>query len=309
MVQEGLVSVLPPWPDLIVVAGATATGKSAFAEGLACERGGEILNADSQQFYRGFDIGTGKPPEAERRVPHWLYDACAPGESMSAMEFVRRAEILIKELRARGKLPVVVGGTGLYLKALLEGFDPLPGRDPELRRRLEIEFQREGGEALRERLRKIDPASAAWIPAGDRSRLIRYLEIGELTGRAPSEQMRRSRPERLRFRTETFWLRKERETLRKKIAARVEAMLQAGWLEEVRNLLAAGVDPRKLENRPIGYSELAEVVLGKRKLEEAAAEIILRTQQYAKRQETFFRAMFAHAAYREQGSELNLIVA
>jgi len=294
-------------PAIVVVAGATASGKSAFAERLGEEIGGEILNADSQQFYRGFDIGTGKLPPERRRLPHWLLDACAPGERMTAMEFARRAERLIAEIAARGRVPILVGGTGLYLKALLEGLDRLPPRDPEIRRRLQAEAARLGPEALHQRLRALDPESAARISPRDPNRLVRYLEIAELSGRSPSELLTRRRPPVLRFPTETYWLRGERELLRRRIAERVDEMLASGWLEEVRGLLARGIDPRRLEIRPIGYAELAEVVAGLKDMEEVRAEIVARTQAYAKRQETFFRGQFSHAAYQGGGSRLRIL--
>lgn len=304
MVQEGAVS---PSPAIVVVAGATASGKSAFAERLGEEIGGEIINADSQQFYRGFDIGTGKPPSELRRLPHWLFDACAPGERMTAMEFARRAEQLIAEIDARGRVPIVVGGTGLYLKALLEGLDRLPPRDPEIRHRLQEEAERLGPEALHRRLREIDPESAARISPRDPNRLVRHLEIAQLSGRPPSELLTRRRPPVLRFPTETYWLCGERELLRRRIAERVDEMLASGWLQEVRGLLAREIDPRRLEIRPIGYAELAEVALGRKALEEARAEIIARTQAYAKRQETFFRGQFSHAAYQSGSSRLRIL--
>lgn len=304
MVQEGAVSRPPA---IVVVAGATASGKSEFAERLGEAIGGEIVNADSQQFYRGFDIGTGKVPLERRRLPHWLLDVCEPGERMTAMEFVRRAETLIADFAARGRVPILVGGTGLYLKALLEGLDDLPSRDPELRQRLEAEVARSGPEVLHCRLQALDPESAARISPQDPARLIRYLEIAELSGRAPSELMRRQRPATLRFPTETYWLQVDRQVLRHRIADRVTEMLAAGWLEEVRGLLARGIDPRQLEIQPIGYSELAEVAVGRKELTVAQEEIVQRTRAYAKRQDTFFRGMFCHSAYQAGGSRLHLL--
>lgn len=298
---------MSPAPAIVVVAGATASGKSEFAERLGEELGGEILNADSQQFYQGFDIGTGKLPPERRRLPHWLLDACAPGERMTAMEFSRRAERLIAEIDARGRVPILVGGTGLYLKALLEGLDELPPRHPEIRSRLQAEAVREGPESLHRRLLELDPESAARISPRDSNRLVRYLEIAEFSGRPPSELLTRRRPQVLRFPTETYWLRGDRELLRRRISGRVAEMLAAGWLEEVRGLLARGIDPRRLEIRPIGYAELAEVALGRKGLEEAQAEIVARTQAYAKRQETFFRGLFSHAAYQGAGSRLRVL--
>ncbi|MCE9624432.1 MAG: tRNA (adenosine(37)-N6)-dimethylallyltransferase MiaA [Deltaproteobacteria bacterium] len=286
-----------PAPSIVVVAGATASGKSEFAENLALEIGGEILNADSQQFYKGFDIGTGKVPPGQRRSPHWLLDLCRPGERMTAMEFVRHAEAAIADVSARGRVPVLVGGTGLYLKALLEGLDEMPPRHPEIRAKLQEEAQVLGAPALHSRLQEIDPVSAAKISPQDPLRIIRYLEISMAAGRPASELMRGERPAELRFPTRTHWLRPERSVLAQRIAERVEAMFRAGWMEEVRLLQEQGFDPRVLENRPIGYVEVADALAGLRSVEDAKAEIIFRTRQYAKRQETFFRGMFSHPAY------------
>lgn len=223
------------------------------------------------------------------------------------MEFARRAQALIAEIRGRGRVPILVGGTGLYLKALLEGLDDLPSRDPDIRQRLEAEVARSGSEVLHLRLQAIDPESAGRISPQDPARLIRYLEIAELSGLAPSELLRRQRPGTLRFPTETYWLQVDRQLLRHRIADRVAEMLAAGWLEEVRGLLSRGIDPRQLEIQPIGYSELAEVAMGRKDLALAQEEIIQRTRAYAKRQDTFFRGMFGHSAYREGDSRLHLV--
>ncbi|MFO1463849.1 MAG: tRNA (adenosine(37)-N6)-dimethylallyltransferase MiaA [bacterium] len=291
-------------PAIVLVAGPTASGKSEFAESLSEHIGGEILNADSQQFYRGFDIGTGKVSPERRRAPHWLLDVCEPGARMTAMDFARRAGDLIAEISARGKVPILVGGTGLYFKALLEGLDELPPRDPALRASLQEEFLVKGGEFLHRRLAELDPLSAQGIHPQDPLRLVRYLEIALLTGRPPSALMRRHRPSELRYPTHSYWLRPDREVLKRRIAERVAAMLREGWLEEVRGLMQSGLDLDRIENRPIGYSELARVVEGRRELASVQAEIVRKTQQYAKRQETFFRGLFAHPAYRQGGSVL-----
>jgi len=294
-------------PAIVVVAGATACGKSAFAESLALEIGGEILNADSQQFYQGFDIGTGKVPPEDRRSPHWLLDLCRPGERMTAMEFVRHAEAVIAEVSKRGRVPILVGGTGLYLKALLEGLDEIPPRHPEIRARLQEESRILGAAALHARLQEIDPESAAKIRPQDSLRIVRYLEIAAAAGRPASELMRHARPSELRFPTRTYWLQVDREVLRHLIADRVEGMFRSGWMEEVQGLQSRGFDPRFLESRPIGYEEVAEVLAGLKTLEQAKAVILQRTQQYAKRQDTFFRGMFSHPAYRESGSFLHIL--
>jgi len=283
---------------LYLVVGPTASGKSEFAQELALREGGEILNADSQQFYRGLDIGTAKLPAQERKVKHWLLDFCSPGEFMTAGAFAREAEEVIAQLRARDVNPVVAGGTGLYVRALVEGLDALPSRDEVIRKQLQEEFNREGGEALHRRLRTLDPASAAKIHPKDPARLIRYLEIFLVTGKTPSALMNAKRPEKLRFTLKTYWLKPERNSLRQKIEARVLRMMKMGWLQEVESLLKKGQDPRLWPNKPIGYSDLASVLRGEKTLEEALASITLKTQQYAKRQETFWRGFFRHPLYR-----------
>ncbi len=303
MVQAGAVNLAP---ELLLVVGPTASGKSEFAEQLASERGGEVLNADSQQFYRGMDIGTGKVQPARMKVRHWLLDSCQPGEAMTGMEFARRADEIIGELHREGKVPVVVGGTGLYVRCLLEGLDSLPLRDEAIRARLREELAVEGPETLHRRLEQIDPNLAKKIHPHDPARLVRYLEVWELTGKPPSQILSGRRPDRLRYITQTIWLNPPRDPLRERIAIRVEEMLQQGWLEEVRGLMERGLDPRRLPNKPIGYVELARVVSGELELKDAQARIILKTRQYAKRQTTFFRGLLSHGGYQSHGSSLQI---
>lgn len=295
-----------PLPIQVVV-GATASGKSAFAENLAFNHRGEILNCDSQQFYRGLDIGTGKVPSEKRKVPYHLLDICPPGRFISAGEFARRADELIGDLAKRGKVPVVVGGTGLYIRALLEGLDPLPERDEKIREELHERFCKAGGAELHAELQKIDPISAAKISVQDEVRLVRYLEIHRLTGKPPSHLMSGRRQESLRYESHIFWLRPPRELLRRRIASRVKTMFAEGWVDEVRKLLSEGVDPRRIENKPIGYAEIAVFLESGGSLEEIQEKIILKTQQYAKRQETFFRGLLDHRAYREAGCEVKIL--
>lgn len=302
MVQEDRLS-----HPIVLIAGPTAAGKTAFAERLALERGGEILNADSQQFYRGFDIGTGKTPPAERRVPQRLLDVCPPGQGMTAAEFSRLADLEIAELSRDRKPAIVVGGTGLYLKALCEGLDELPPRDAEIRNGLQAEWRAGGGSEMHRRLQEIDPEVAARVPPTDPVRLVRYLEIARITGQAPSRLLRRERPAQLRYAVESYWLSPGRAELRERIARRVAGMFEQGWLAEVEGLLLQGIDPRTLESKPLGYAECAQVLGGRMKLEEAMAKITLKTAQYAKRQETYFRGLFSHPAYVQNGSSLRRI--
>jgi tRNA dimethylallyltransferase len=285
--------------------GPTASGKSEFAERLAAEHGGEVLNADSQQFYRGMDVGTGKIDPARAKVRHWLLDICEPGEAMTGMEFARRADEIIGKLHQEGKVSVVVGGTGLYVRCLFEGLDDLPERNDGIRERLNKELADGGGAVLHHRLKEIDPQLAARIHPNDPARLVRFLEIWELTGKPPSRILSGRRPERLRYPARTFWLSPPRDRLREKIAERVKNMIRSGWLEEVRGLMARGLDPRFLSNKPIGYADLAEVAAGNLKLEAAEEKIVFKTRQYAKRQETFFRGLLSHPAYFSFPCELS----
>ncbi len=304
--SKGAPSLLAHDPIILIV-GPTASGKSDFAQDLAESMGGEVVNVDSQQFYRGLDIGTGKLAPEKRRVPHWLLDICEPGEWMSAMDFVRRAEILLLEIVRRGKVPILVGGTGFYVRALLEGLDDLPPRNPQIRKQLEAEAEHEGWQALYQRLQQVDPLSAAKIGPQDSARLIRYLEIFLLSGQTPSQLFQKQKGEPLRYVTHTYWLRPCREVLRERIALRVRSMIELGWLEEIRQFLLGGESPLQWSAKPIGYRELTRVLTEGLPLEQAIEEIIQKTRQYAKRQETFFKGLFSNPAYQNDGSILNVL--
>jgi tRNA dimethylallyltransferase len=299
--------MVTPTEKIILIIGPTASGKSHYAQRLALQRGGEIINYDSQQFYRGLDIGTGKVPERERVVPHWLLDCLNPGEFMGAGEFVRQTEPILKDIFTRGKIPILVGGTGLYIRSLLEGIDDLPPRDPNIRRRLEAELEREGTEFLHRRLAGIDSVQAARVSHSDRLRLVRFLEIYEISGKAPSQLLRSGRAERLRYPSETHWFCPPRETLREKIAERVGQMLSDGWVGEVRGLMDRKNDPRVWENKPLGYVELASALAEGRDSSTVSPLIIQKTQAYAKRQGTFFRGLLANSAYQNSGSTLKIL--
>ena len=296
-----------PAKKIVLIIGPTSAGKSQYAQELALQLNGEIINCDSQQFYRGLDIGTGKLSPRERKVPHWLLDTLDPGAFMSAGEFTRQAEVILDDLFLRHKTPILVGGTGLYIRSLLEGIDDLPPRDPLIRGRLEKELAEKGSEVLHRRLQEIDPAQAAKISTQDRLRVVRFLEIHEISGKPPSQLFIKGRPEQLRYPTESHWLSPPREILRKKIAERIEQMLADGWAEEVRGLLARGQDPRNWENKPIGYAELAEAVVAEQDVSAVSPVIIKNTRAYAKRQETFFRGLFSNTAYQKFGSTLKVL--
>jgi tRNA dimethylallyltransferase len=273
---------------VLVIAGPTASGKTALALELARRLEGEIVNADSQQVYRGLDVGTAKPSRAERAaVPHHLLDVVDPGEGMDAARFAALAEVAIAEIAGRGRLPIVAGGTGLYLRTLLHGVVAAPGRDPALRAQLEEEADRLGRPAVHERLRVIDPAAAARIRPNDLVRVIRALEIAA-GGATSSELHARHAFQEDRCDAEILALDPPRPELHARIDARVREMFAAGLLDEARALLAAhgGVLPRRL---PIGYLEAAQCVRGELAVEEAIRRVQVAHRRYARRQIIWLR--------------------
>lgn len=290
---------------LILVAGPTASGKSELGLRLAQHLDGEIINIDSQQCYRGLNIGTGKPQSTEGGIPHWLYEEVPPEGWMSAGEFARRAEAKILEVAGRKNRPILVGGTGLYIRALLEGLDPLPGRDEGLRQGLATRMREEGLSSLFKELEQVDPPSAKRIGPKDANRIIRALEIWKVSGKPPSVLLKKGRANQLRFPTHSICLLPPREALRERISRRVEKMFESGWVEEVRGLMERGLDFEKLSNKPIGYGDIARALLESIPWEEVRQKITRRTQQYAKRQITFFRGLFANPAYENQGSQFH----
>lgn len=274
--------------SLLVIAGPTASGKSALAVELAQRLGGEIVGADSQQLYRALDVGTAKPTAAERTaVPHHLVDVAEPGEGMDAARYVALADRAIEGIAGRGALPVVVGGTGLYLRALLHGVVDAPGRDPALRARLEAEAAALGRPALHARLAAVDPAAAARILPNDLVRVVRALEIAA-GGRRPSDLHAEHafRPDR--YRALFLALSPPRPALHARIDARVEEMFRGGILVEARALLGrlGAPLPPKL---PIGYAEAAAVVQGTLPLAEAVRRVQAAHRQYARRQVVWLR--------------------
>jgi tRNA dimethylallyltransferase len=273
---------------LVVLAGPTGSGKSALAVALARLVGGEIVGAYSQQLYRALDVGTAKPTPAERAaVPHHLVDVAEPGEGMDAARYAALADAAIAGIVARGALPLVVGGTGLYLRALLHGVVEAPGRDPALRERLEAEAARLGRPALHARLAAIDPEAAARIRENDLVRVIRALEIAA-GGTLPSALHAAHAFREERHRALHLALAPERAALHARIDARVVAMFEGGLLDEARALTArlGAPLPPKL---PIGYAEAAAVVRGALPLAEAIRQVQAAHRRYAKRQLTWLR--------------------
>jgi tRNA dimethylallyltransferase len=273
---------------LVVIAGPTGSGKSELALRLAEALDGEIVNYDSVQIYRGFDIGSAKPPlEVRRAVPHHLYDIIDADEEFNAAGYGRLARKVCEEIRGRGRVPILVGGTFFYLRALLSGLPEMPGRDETIRRRIRaIAEKPRGGARLHRWLSRIDPRSGGKIAPADRHRVERALEVWLASGR-PISSWERSESEELP--AVKLALAPPRERLVEILDRRVEAMYAAGLVEETRGLLARF--PRTA--RPfgtIGYREAAAVVAGESTLEAAIGETRRRTRAYAKRQMTWLRS-------------------
>ncbi|MCQ1958042.1 tRNA (adenosine(37)-N6)-dimethylallyltransferase MiaA [Arthrobacter sp. zg-Y826] len=270
---------------VIAVVGPTGSGKSDLGVALALELGGEVINADSMQFYRGMDIGTAKITEAERRgVPHHLLDIMDVTEEASVSAFQAQARELISGIRARGRYPVLVGGSGLYVRAALDVLE-FPGTDPAVRAGIEAELEARGLPALQDRLRDVDPVSAERI--SDARRVVRALEVVELTGRPFSSFM----PVREYVSSAVqIGLGVERPVLHERLARRVDRMVDEGLLEEVRRLEPAGLRTGRTASRALGYAQFLAVLDGKSSVPEAAAATVVATRQFARRQLTWFRA-------------------
>ncbi|MDI3240768.1 tRNA (adenosine(37)-N6)-dimethylallyltransferase MiaA [Arthrobacter sp. AL08] len=270
---------------VIAVVGPTGSGKSDLAVSLALELDGEVINADSMQFYRGMDIGTAKITEAERRgVPHHLLDILDVTEEASVSDFQQHARGLIAAIHARGKRAILAGGSGLYVRAALDVLE-FPGTDPVIRSRLETELENDGPALLRARLEGVDPVSAGRL--GDARRIVRALEVFELTGRPFSSFM----PSREYFQPAVqIGLEVDRERLRERLARRVHTMADRGLLNEVSRLDAAGLRRGRTAPRALGYAQFLKVLDGESDPAQAVAETIVATRQFARRQLTWFRA-------------------
>lgn len=290
-------------PFVIALTGPTATGKTAFAVRLAQELGGEIVSCDSMQIYRHMRIGTAVPGEAERQgIPHQMMECLPPQESYSVADYCRDAARCIDDIAARGRQPIVAGGTGLYLDSLLGGlsYSEMPAAQ-ELRQQLRREADERGGEALLERLRALDAETAARLHKNDHKRIIRALEVVHSTGRPLSQLGQEARGEP-RYRT--LWLGldySDRALLYSRIERRVELMMEQGLLDEVRALLALpGID-RGTALQAIGIKELAQALAQDGDVDQAVEDIKRATRRYAKRQQTWFkRNADIHWFYRDQ---------
>lgn len=278
---------------VLVVCGPTATGKTALSLALAEELNGEIVSADSMQVYRGMDIGTAKATAAERaRVPHHMLDVAEPGERYSVARYVEEASRCCDDILARGKTPIVTGGTGLYIDSLLAGraFGGEGEGDGALRETLGAEYDRLGGEAMLERLRAVDPERAAKLHPGDRRRIVRALEVFESSGMTISEHDARTRLRPPRYEARRIALSfAVREALYARIDRRVDEMAARGLFEEVEALLAAGLSPESTAMQAIGYKEAVLALRGEVSRAEALALVKQASRRYAKRQLTWFR--------------------
>jgi tRNA dimethylallyltransferase len=275
---------------LVAIVGPTASGKSALAVRLAEKLGGEIVACDSTQLYRGFDIGTAKPSAAERRgVRHHLIDVLEAGESATAGDYRQRAIAVLEDLRRRGRLPIFTVGTGLYLRALLEGLADAPQRSEELREKLRESAALHSPGHLHRILRKLDRVAAERIAAADEQKLIRAIEICLLARRPVSEVHREGRAVLTGWLARKIGLAPDRAALYERIRARLDAMLAAGWLDEVRRLIASGLPEAAKPFDFIGYRELRAHLRGEVKMEDAKSAIAQATRRYAKRQMSWFR--------------------
>ena len=273
---------------LIIICGPTATGKSDLALEVAEKFNGEIINADSMQLYRGMDIGTAKLTVGERRnIPHHLLDILTVDQDASVAQYQGLARAAVDEIRGRGKAAIVVGGTGLYIKSIIDEMN-FPETDPELRKRLEDEAELLGAAELYSRLRVLDPEAAAAIEPANTRRIIRALEVIEVTGEPysanlPSDTSLRY-PDALHF-----GLAMERANLAPRIEARVHRMFEQGLVDEVRSLIDQGLLKGTTAQRAIGYAQVISFIKGEISLEQAIEETIVATRQYVRRQETWFK--------------------
>jgi tRNA dimethylallyltransferase len=275
---------------ILVITGPTATGKTALGVQLAKALDGEVVSADAMQLYRGMVIGTAAPTQEEMQgIPHHLVGTVDPRESYSVGRYVQEASRCADEILARGKLPILVGGTNLYIEALLRGTDFAAG-DPVLRAQLEAEYDRLGGEAMLEKLRAADPERAAKLHPNDRKRIVRALEIHALTGRTITSFDEESRSAPPRYPACTVALSfEDRAKLYQRINDRVDRMFAQGLVQEVRDLLALGVTEKDTAMQAIGYKEVAAALRGECTMEQAAEQIRQASRRYAKRQLSWLR--------------------
>ncbi len=281
----------PTKPKIIVIAGPTASGKTALAVDLALSLGGEVINADSMQVYRFMDVGTAKPNLEERRgILHHLLDVVDPDEDFNAAAYRQLALPLAKKICAGNNPCFIVGGTGLYIRSLLGGLVELPPSDPSIRSRLNAQCDREGSPKLHERLAALDPERARSIHPNDRVRIVRALEIIQQTDHPSSELLKRHQFKDQDFQALKFFLHMEKEKLYDRINRRSEKMIACGLLEETKGLLKRGYGLHLKPMTAIGYRHALNHLQGKWSLEETTTALKRDTRRYAKRQRTWFKA-------------------
>jgi tRNA dimethylallyltransferase len=277
-------------PRLIAVLGPTAAGKSALGIALAEQLGGEVIACDSTAVYRGFDIGTDKvPPPDQHGVRHHMVDVAEPTEAYSAARYASEAAVVIRDVTARGRLPILVGGTGFYYRALTRGLFPGPGRDASMRARLHRVAERRGVERLHELLWRIDPASGARIQPRDLKRIVRALEVYFLTGRPLTEHFQETRAPLADYDVSAIALQLPSATTADRVARRVDAQFARGIVEEVRGLLARGVPESAHPFSGLVYRQVLEYLHGVRDEAATHALIVRENRRYARRQLIWFR--------------------
>jgi tRNA dimethylallyltransferase len=292
-----------PAAPLIVILGPTGSGKSDLALEVAYAFDGEVVNCDSLQVYRFFDIGTAKLPERERRgIPHHLIDIVDPDQSFTAGDYARVARPLLSAITVRGKLPVVAGGTGFYLRALLDGLFAAPEADSEVRRRLQSRESRAPG-SLHRLLCRLDPAAAILIHANDTKKIIRALEIRLLTGEPITGLHKQGRDRLEGYKVIKIGLSPPRHDLYQKLNSRCEAMFASGLLDEVRRILAMGYSPSAKPFESHGYKQALQHIQGALTLEEAVEDAKQNTRRYAKRQLTWYSRESGVQWFRTFGTE------
>ena len=278
-------------PKLVIVIGPTGVGKSEVAVEVATAIHAEIINADSQQVYRHMDVGTGKPtPEQRQRIPHHLIDVVEPNEEFNAALFRQMALQSAQEIWRREKKVVLCGGTGLYIKALTQGLSMAPAKDPEIRNRLAQEAKERGLGSLYERLKQLDPDAASWIHPNDRHRIIRALEVFEVTGKKMSEWQQEHGFKETFFETLKMGLNRERGELYDLISHRCEEMIAQGLIDEVKGLVERGYGLELKPMQSVGYRHVGLYLKGEMSLEDAVSLMKRDTRHLAKRQLTWFRA-------------------
>jgi tRNA dimethylallyltransferase len=285
-----LSTIAPPEPDeLLVVVGPTASGKTELAVRLAERFDGEVVSADSVQVYRRFDVGSGKPtPDERRRAPHHLVDVADPLEAFDASRFALLADQVIGDIRARGRVPVVCGGTFLWVRALLHGLAPAPPADAEVRARHAALAEVEGRAALHARLASVDPESAARLAPNDFVRVSRALEIWETSGKPQGAWFAEHGFRAERYRARLLAALREREELDRRIATRVARFLASGWVDEVRTLVADGFGEARAMGS-VGYKQVKEHVEGRLDAAELEPAIVRATRVFVRRQRTWLR--------------------